>query len=75
MTERKAPARKPRKATAPEPTVAVVPAASAPVDETAPVIPDPHPTGYIGDLPDPTPNEHYTLAGVIAGLPVPDHER
>lgn len=65
MVERKAPARKPRKAIAPEP----------PVQPEAPAVPEPHPHGYIGDLPDPTPNEHYTLSGVIADKPVPEHDR
>lgn len=64
MTERKASARKPRKATAPKPTPEA--------DVTAP---EPHPTGYIGDLPDDTPNEHYTLSGVIEGKPVPEHDK
>lgn len=29
--------------------------------------------GYHGDAVDPTPNEHYTLAGVLAGKPTPEN--
>lgn len=28
--------------------------------------------GYFGEVPDPTPNENYTLAGVNAGKPTPE---
>lgn len=28
--------------------------------------------GFRGDKVDPTPNEHYTVAGVIAGKPTPE---
>ena len=28
--------------------------------------------GLVGDEVDPTPNEHYTVAGVVAGKPVPE---
>lgn len=28
--------------------------------------------GYRGDKVDPTPNEHYTVPGVLAGLPTPE---
>lgn len=28
--------------------------------------------GYRGDKADPTPNEHYTVAGVVAKLPTPE---
>lgn len=28
--------------------------------------------GYFGVSPDPTPREHYTVAGVIAGKPTPE---
>lgn len=28
--------------------------------------------GYLGHTTDPTPNEHYTVSGVIAGLPTPE---
>ena len=28
--------------------------------------------GYAGVSSDPTPNEHYTIAGVIAGKPTPE---
>lgn len=31
--------------------------------------------GYYGDAPDPTPNEHYTLAGVLSDKPVPETDR
>lgn len=31
--------------------------------------------GYFGTVPDDTPNEHYTLAGVIAGKPTPETTR
>lgn len=35
---------------------------------------EPH-AGYVGQPPDETPNEHYSLLGVIQGLPVPEHNR
>lgn len=28
--------------------------------------------GYVGETPDPTPDEHYTVGGVIAGKPTPE---
>jgi hypothetical protein len=28
--------------------------------------------GYVGTVPDETPNEHYTVAGVLKGLPTPE---
>lgn len=28
--------------------------------------------GYIGTVPDPTPNENYTVAGVTSGKPTPE---
>lgn len=28
--------------------------------------------GYQGQTPDPTPDSHYTVAGVLAGLPTPE---
>lgn len=31
--------------------------------------------GYIGEVPDETPNEHYTLKGVTSGKPTPETER
>ena len=31
-----------------------------------------HEKGYFGVSPDPTPREHYTIAGVIAGKPTPE---
>jgi hypothetical protein len=31
--------------------------------------------GYIGEVPDETPNENYTLQGVNAGKPTPETER
>lgn len=31
--------------------------------------------GYFGVVPDETPNENYTLAGVIAGKPTPETTR
>lgn len=31
--------------------------------------------GYFGFVPDSTPNENYTLAGVIAGKPTPENQR
>lgn len=31
--------------------------------------------GYFGVTPDETPNENYTLGGVIAGKPTPETER
>lgn len=33
---------------------------------------DPHQVGYLGRVADLTPNEHYTVAGVLAGKPVPE---
>jgi hypothetical protein len=82
MPERKAPARRPRGAAAPpEPPDQPPPApltTTPDADQNGKVatpVAEPHPTGYVGDLPDLTPNEHYTIAGVIAGLPVPDHDR
>jgi hypothetical protein len=30
--------------------------------------------GYVGDVRDPTPNENYTVSGVIAGLPTPESD-
>ncbi len=29
--------------------------------------------GYFGEVPDETPNEHYTLRGVVAGKPTPEN--
>lgn len=31
--------------------------------------------GYFGEVPDPTPNENYTLSGVASGKPTPETER
>lgn len=31
--------------------------------------------GYFGSVPDGTPNENYTLAGVTSGKPTPETER
>lgn len=31
--------------------------------------------GYFGTVPDETPNENYTLKGVIAGKPTPENQR
>jgi hypothetical protein len=31
--------------------------------------------GYIGEVPDPTPNAHYTVAGVTAGKPTPETDK
>lgn len=31
--------------------------------------------GYIGTTPDDTPNENYTVAGVLAGKPTPETTR
>lgn len=28
--------------------------------------------GYVGSAPDPTPNENYTVAGVVQGEPTPE---
>lgn len=28
--------------------------------------------GYVGTVPDPTPNENYTVAGVVKGAPTPE---
>ncbi len=28
--------------------------------------------GYVGNVPDPTPNENYTVLGVVKGLPTPE---
>lgn len=31
--------------------------------------------GYFGETPDDTPNEHYTVSGVLAGKPVPETDQ
>lgn len=31
--------------------------------------------GYFGEVPDETPNENYTLAGVTSGKPTPETDR
>ena len=31
--------------------------------------------GYFGEVPDETPNENYTIAGVTAGKPTPETEK
>lgn len=31
-------------------------------------------TGYVGHKIDPTPDEHYTVAGVLAGKPTPEND-
>jgi hypothetical protein len=31
-----------------------------------------HEQGFLGKVPDPTPNEHYTVGGVLAGKPTPE---
>jgi hypothetical protein len=31
--------------------------------------------GYFGAVPDPTPNENYTVAGVTSGAPTPETDR
>lgn len=31
-----------------------------------------HAKGYFGQSTDPTPNEHYTISGVLAGKPTPE---
>lgn len=31
--------------------------------------------GYFGSVPDDTPPENYTLAGVVAGKPTPENQR
>jgi hypothetical protein len=28
--------------------------------------------GYFGEVPDPTPNENYTMSGTVAGAPTPE---
>lgn len=28
--------------------------------------------GYLGEVPDPTPNENYTVSGVTSGAPTPE---
>lgn len=30
--------------------------------------------GHFGEAPDPTPNEHYTVAGVTSGKPTPEND-
>lgn len=74
MVERKAPARK-STARKPRKTVEPAPTPEPETPDAVPAGPEPHPTGYIGDLPDETPNEHYTLSGVIAGKHVPEHDK
>lgn len=34
-----------------------------------------HERGYRGAVPDPTPNEAYTVAGVVSGMPTPETDR
>lgn len=41
-----------------------------------PAVPEPSPEpGLWGDEVDPTPNEHYSVAGVLAGLPTPESDQ
>lgn len=72
MPADKAPSKKTaaRKAAAskPQPDAEPVESESAPAAE-------PDPVGYRGEVPDETPNENYTLPGVVAGLPVPEDNR
>lgn len=73
MVERKASPLKPRKGTAATPPDDVKPQQLVDLRADLPAPPE-HP-GFVGDAPDTTPNENYTLAGVLADLPVPVHYR
>lgn len=70
----------PRRKAGPGPATAPAPAAAPPEQPPAPggaaqvqaaTDIDLH-RGYLGHKVDPTPNEHYTVAGVLAGLPTPE---
>ncbi len=41
-------------------------------DEVQARVDDANEQGYFGDVPDPTPNENYTVAGVVKGAPTPE---
>ncbi len=41
-------------------------------DEVQARVDDANEQGYFGDVPDPTPNENYTVAGVTSGKPTPE---
>ncbi len=41
-------------------------------DQVQAAVDDEQEQGYRGNTPDPTPNEHYTVAGVLAGKPTPE---
>lgn len=49
----------------------------APATDERPPVEDTsdHGPGYSGETPDPTPNENYTVAGVLADKPVPETDR
>lgn len=50
--------------------------ASADAGESAAIaLDEPADKGYLGESPDKTPREHYTLAGVTAGKPTPENQR
>lgn len=57
MVARKAPAKRPAKAAAPEPESQAEPEAAKPAP--------PESLGYVGSTPDETPDEDYTIAGVL----------
>lgn len=41
-------------------------------DQVQAIVDDANEKGYFGDVPDPTPNENYTVAGVVKGAPTPE---
>lgn len=47
-------------------------AAEASQDHAQEVIDNEEEQGFRGNKVDPTPNEHYTVAGVVAGKPTPE---
>lgn len=66
---RKAPA---KKAPAKAPAVVQEPAVEGTAPEVSTEIVFDKGPGYVGETPDPTPNENYTVAGVLAELPTPE---
>lgn len=47
-------------------------AVEAATRDASPMIREGEEKGFIGEVPDPTPNEHYTVAGVTSGKPTPE---
>lgn len=65
------PAKKPASDDAPEVTEPD-PKVAAGVADVQSTFDDAAEKGYLGVSPDPTPREHYTVAGVTAGKPTPE---